>query len=331
MPSPARPVFVLPPLRLPRIAPFGFRNLRFASAVALMLATGAVLAQTIITGGAPAKPADTVQAQPAPAAGVAPPAAADATKPPEDTEPPPRQIDPALLVKAAEIAFRDVANRARAADGFNTNRSAVSRARQGAELLIGMGPEMLPASAAWQWALGVETSAQPIAFCIPGGKIIVTTGFFDRMRLTDDEYTALIAHVIAHALLGHDTAAAVADYDKRRNSTEPDPDVERAARQLAQSLLRAVVTPHYDSIEERAADAVALDMIARAGVNPTIAVDAWRKVMRAGGTDAPSFLPMHPMRADRLAEIEAQLPRVMPMYQQVITRTRPGGASGAPR
>jgi hypothetical protein len=280
-----------------------------------------------VTPAAPAQAAPAVQVQ----VPGAPGAVAPVPPPPVAIVPPPPQLDTALLVQAAEVAFVNEAKRLTQAKAFNTDKVTLSRARHGAELLIGLGPEFLPSSSAWTWSIGVETNPEPVAYCIPGGKIVVTTGFFERMRLTDDEYSALVAHAIAHALLGHDTVAAVADYDKRRDSTVPDPDVNRAALQLAESLMRVVTRPHYDGDEERAADAVALDMIARAGINPSVAIDAWRKVMRAGGTSAPGFLAMHPMRADRLAEIEAQLPRVTPMYQQAMARSRPAGAPPMPR
>ena len=253
-------------------------------------------------------------AQPAPA----PPAAPVVVVP---------TVSASLLSQAAETIFVREARKANLAKAYNVNRGTVSRARHGADPLIAIAAEYLPAAADWTWTLGVETRENPVAYVLPGGKIMVSTGFFERMRLTDAEYSALLAHTLAHALLGRDTAAAVAEYDRRRGSTAPDPDTNRAAIELGEVLGKVVLSEHYDPAAEAEADTLALQLLAKAGIDPAASIEAWGKVMRAGGATVPGFLVLHPVRQDRISAMEAQLPAAIKAYQQTLASQPPAQGS----
>jgi predicted Zn-dependent protease len=45
-------------------------------------------------------------------------------------------------------------------------------------------------------------------------------------------------------------------------------------------------------------------------------VSLWRKMAAAGGSQPPQFLSTHPGHANRVREIEVNLPRVMPLYER---------------
>ena len=136
------------------------------------------------------------------------------------------------------------------------------------------------------WILSVETRPDAIAYCLPAGKILVTSALFDRVKLGDDEFAAIVAHVIAHALIGQDANDAVAAYERTRGTATPDPDANRAAVQLADALAKLIASDHYDAAAEQAADTVALELMAGAGINPGVVAGAWRKVAAAGGSAA---------------------------------------------
>ena len=75
--------------------------------------------------------------------------------------------------------------------------------------------------------------------------------------------------------------------------------------------------------QESDADLVGLELAARAGYDPRAAVAVWHKMAKlsqasargaGGGGQPPQFLSTHPSHENRIKEIEANLPRVVPLY-----------------
>ena len=77
------------------------------------------------------------------------------------------------------------------------------------------------------------------------------------------------------------------------------------------------LTLPYSRSHETDADLAGIDIAARAGYDPRAAVALWQKMARqsAGRGQPPQILSTHPAHATRIRDIEAQLPRVMPLYQ----------------
>jgi predicted Zn-dependent protease len=44
-------------------------------------------------------------------------------------------------------------------------------------------------------------------------------------------------------------------------------------------------------------------------------VTLWQKMMAAEKSSPPQFLSTHPSPANRVAELEARIPKVMPLYE----------------
>jgi predicted Zn-dependent protease len=66
-----------------------------------------------------------------------------------------------------------------------------------------------------------------------------------------------------------------------------------------------------------------MELAARAGHDPRAAVVVWQKmskIAQAGGKGGsgqpPQFLSTHPTHQNRIKEIEANLPKVMPLYNR---------------
>jgi predicted Zn-dependent protease len=76
----------------------------------------------------------------------------------------------------------------------------------------------------------------------------------------------------------------------------------------------------YARSQETDADLVGLELAARGGYDPRAAVSVWQKMSRfsqkAGQSAPPQFLSTHPANDTRIKQIEANLPRVLPLYQQ---------------
>ena len=68
---------------------------------------------------------------------------------------------------------------------------------------------------------------------------------------------------------------------------------------------------------EREADHIGVELAARAGYNPRAAVTLWQKMSASNKNAPPQWMSTHPSGESRIKEIEANLPKVLPLYQRV--------------
>jgi predicted Zn-dependent protease len=181
---------------------------------------------------------------------------------------------------------------------------------------------------AWKWEVNLIGSQSINAFCMPGGKIAVFTGIIDKLQLTDDELAMVLGHEMAHALREHARErmgkSAVTQGATRIGGAVLagilgiDPNITDMAARGAASLL----TLKFGRGDESEADLVGMEIAARAGYDPRAAVTLWKKMGQAqGGKGAPpQWLSTHPSGATRIADIERNLPRVMPLYQRTLAK-----------
>ena len=194
---------------------------------------------------------------------------------------------------------------------------------------------LVPATAAfrddapkWAWETHVLTTDEVNAWCMPGGKIAVYTGLISKVQPTDDELAAVLGHEMGHALREHTreqmsqqaiTQTAIGGIGALLGIGD-----------LGQSLAGAVANVTLELPKsrgmEKEADDIGVELAARAGYNPQAAVSLWQKMEKvAGGKEPPKFLSTHPPSADRIADLQKQIQKVMPLYQQA----RAGGAAAA--
>ena len=72
----------------------------------------------------------------------------------------------------------------------------------------------------------------------------------------------------------------------------------------------------FSRSDETEADAVGLDLAARAGYDPRAGVTLWQKMMTANRNAPPEFLSTHPAGNSRIRDIEKHFPEVMPLYDK---------------
>jgi len=62
-----------------------------------------------------------------------------------------------------------------------------------------------------------------------------------------------------------------------------------------------------------------MELAARAGYDPRAALRVWQKMeqyaQKAGGGQPPQFLSTHPSHGTRVKDINAALPKVLPLYK----------------
>ena len=208
---------------------------------------------------------------------------------------------------------------------LNREPAQIERLHVIARALIPHSQRFNASSAKWQWEVNLISSKSVNAFCMPGGKIAFFTGIIDQLQLTEDEIATIMGHEIGHALLEHGRARMSEQVLKNVGISVAAAVFnlgQISGELLAQAANLAVSLP-YARRQESDADLVGLELAARAGYDPRAAVSVWHKMARlskSGARDArgqpPQFLSTHPSHENRIKEIEANLPRVLPLYRK---------------
>lgn len=171
---------------------------------------------------------------------------------------------------------------------------------------------------AWQWQLTLIDAPTINATCAPGGKITFYTGIIRKLALTDDEIAVVMGHEIAHALREHGRERISQAYAQNVITGVALAATNSSQQQiaLANQFAHYLYTLPNSRQNESEADAVGLELAARAGYNPSAAVSLWKKMAAESGEKSPpQFLSTHPAHETRIEDINALLPKVMPLYQ----------------
>ncbi len=195
--------------------------------------------------------------------------------------------------------------------------------------LRGIAQRIIPFTAAWNprakdwnWEVNLIGSTQVNAFCMPGGKIAFYLGILKQLKLTDDEVAMVMGHEIAHALREHGRermgksaithgvarigGALVASY------FGIDPRITNSVANGGANLL----TLEFSREDESEADLVGMELAARAGFDPRAGITLWQKMGAVSKGAPPQWLSTHPAGTRRIADIEANLPKVLPLYEK---------------
>ena len=169
----------------------------------------------------------------------------------------------------------------------------------------------------WNWQLVLIDAPILNATCAPGGKITFYTGLIEQLNLTDDEIAAIMGHEIAHALREHgrerlsQAMAQSAVTNIALAAAGGYGSAISAANQAAQYVL---VLPNSRQNESEA-DAIGVELAARAGYNPQAAITVWQKMNKATqGKGTFEFLSTHPSGDTRIEQLSELMPAVQPLY-----------------
>ena len=169
----------------------------------------------------------------------------------------------------------------------------------------------------WNWQLVLINAPILNATCAPGGKITFYTGLIEQLNLTDDEIAAIMGHEIAHALREHgrerlsQAMAQSAVTNIAMAAAGAYGSAISAANQAAQYIL---ILPNSRQNESEA-DAIGLELAARAGFKPQAAISVWQKMNKATqGKGTPEFLSTHPSGETRIEQLSELMPAVEPLY-----------------
>ena len=227
----------------------------------------------------------------------------------------------AINAQAAK-GFQQLTADARSKKKLNTDAALTQRVRRIGYDLIAHVDVFRPDARNWAWEINVFDSDDINAFCAPGGKIGVYTGIIQKLRLSDDELAAVMGHEIAHALREHSREQA-----SQKTISSLITSTIAAAAGVPGELMDAgsqmlVHLPNSRAMELES-DVIGLELLARAGYDPRNASSIWKKMQQVNGASkGPAFLSTHPAGADRIQELDAYVPKVLPLYEAALAQKK---------
>ncbi len=202
---------------------------------------------------------------------------------------------------------------------LNVDKAMLARVRGISNRLIAQVGVFRPDAAQWKWEVNVEKNNQVNAYCMPGGKIMVFSGLIEKISATDDELAAVIGHEMAHALREHGrermSQAYVQQFGLQALAAFATGTAGGVAVQAAGAGSQLFFALPNGREQEREADKMGLELAARAGFNPNAAVTLWQKMGALSNSAPPEFFSTHPASVNRIADLKALTPRMMPLYE----------------
>jgi predicted Zn-dependent protease len=175
----------------------------------------------------------------------------------------------------------------------------------------------------WKWEVNLIGSNEINAWCMPGGKIAFYTGILNTLQLNDDEVAAVMGHEVAHALREHARARMAKNMATNLGANVVSQLLGAGA--LGQQAIGAgakyLFTLPFSRQDETEADLVGLELAARSGFNPEAGITLWQKMSANNKGAPPQWASTHPASSTRIADIQKNLPNVMPLYE----RAKQGG------
>jgi predicted Zn-dependent protease len=197
------------------------------------------------------------------------------------------------------------------------NHPQVRRLRAIAKAIIPHALGWNPRARDWRWEVNLIGSKQINAFCMPGGKIAFYSGILEQLKLSNDEVATVMGHEVAHALREH--ARARMGKNAATGIGAGLLSQVLGLGELGQTVTNygaQLLTLQFSRGDESEADLVGMELAARAGFDPRAGVSLWQKMAAASQGAPPQWLSTHPSGATRIADIEANLPKVMPLFKR---------------
>jgi predicted Zn-dependent protease len=199
----------------------------------------------------------------------------------------------------------------------SADNAQVKRLRAIAQRIIPLASEWNDRARSWKWEVNLLDSKEINAFCMPGGKIAFYTGILQDLKLSDDEVAMVMGHEMAHALREHarermGKSAATGIGASLLSQLLGLGDVGQTVTRYGAQLL----TLKFGREDESEADLVGMELAAKAGFNPRAGVTLWKKMDASNSGAPPEWLSTHPSGSARIAQIEANLPQVLPFYER---------------
>jgi predicted Zn-dependent protease len=173
----------------------------------------------------------------------------------------------------------------------------------------------------WEF-VALENPQEANAFCLPGGKVGIFTGI---LGYTQDEagLATVISHEAAHVLARHAEERQSQEMLVHWGSLGLSLGLGGVNPLAGQAITQGyglgtqygILLP-YSRTQELEADKIGLILMAKAGYDPALALDFWRRMLadRENQAQPPQFLSPHPRDEKRLQAMAKFLPRAEDFY-----------------
>jgi predicted Zn-dependent protease len=131
-------------------------------------------------------------------------------------------------------------------------------------------------------------------------------------------------------VLGHEMAHALREHARERIAKNAATSIGAniltqvlGLGQIGQSITgygAQLLTLRFSRGDESEADLVGMELAARAGYDPRAAITLWQKMGQASKGAPPQWLSSHPTGATRIADLQRNVPRVMPLYERSVAK-----------
>ena len=173
------------------------------------------------------------------------------------------------------------------------------------------------------WEVVVFEDSSPNAFALPSNKIGVYTGMIALVAGNQEQLAAVIGHEVGHVLAKHSNERASQELavNQSLGMVQSMSNPQTVMGQTAMGLLGigaeyGVLKP-YSRTHESEADIIGMDLMAKAGFDPTQSITLWQKMDQASQGQQPiEFMSTHPAHATRIQQLQQHLPQAMALFQQ---------------
>lgn len=158
------------------------------------------------------------------------------------------------------------------------------------------------------------------AFACPGGIIFITKGMLNAVK-NEDELAAVVAHEIAH--ISHrdgissirkarwtEAAAIIGTQAAKEYGSQELANLVTLFEGSIEDIVKTLVVNGYSQSQEYDADKAALSYLSKAGYKPEALKDFLNRLVSKGKGSEGGLLKTHPATADRLKEVENNMPSV---------------------
>ncbi len=172
------------------------------------------------------------------------------------------------------------------------------------------------------------------AWCAPGGKMMVYEGLWDPKKgLVEkgnvDQYAAVMAHEMAHANARHVTESISRNMTIMMVGAAVQTAVAAGGYQEGSDLFGQIFSqgmdifvPSYSRKNEFEADELGFFYMAKAGYDPRVAVELWKKAAKKK-KDMASIFASHPTSGERARHLHKMLPKAMEFYEAAKKEGKP--------
>lgn len=175
------------------------------------------------------------------------------------------------------------------------------------------------ALAGYSWEFNLIQDNQLNAWCMPGGKVAFYTGI---MPVCKDEsgVAVVMGHEVSHALAGHGneriSQAMLAQYGGSLLGGTMSNSQWAGVFEKVYPIGAQVGLMAYGRKQESEADQMGLYLMAMAGYDPRTSTSFWQRMEASStGNRPPEFLSTHPNPANRISELNANMPKALEYYK----------------